>query len=383
MNNFITRVNNILEYCEHKRMLIEMPIGIQSKDVWVSALLNRLVYNRADTPQGIRDGKRLNLASVSETEPYDGDRQYFDALAHSIAFKINKVISSLETTATKHYILENLDSILASAGYTDSSVTQQLKDNIVLGLQGKGDQDEIVFNKNFFVDIPIKMVGEQIFDDIFAENEDQTAISSHDTDQETTAPDYISYPNKREEYDSLVVTHLRTILPIVARNIGVKYSENKNLLNWTTRLIVLTNSEIVSSFPFQHTGMARGTKDTGLSLAQRLAIASETSNKGIKKNLNAIDKFNTTAFKFTDNVANLKQQDLELFNQLKSGVSTPQHFEGSEIKRVNRQSSILPDNVSLIAFIDKLKKLGAVEEVSAEQTPSKKSASSTFLSDLF
>lgn len=360
MRNFIKLVEQVLD----KKILLEMPIGTLNKSVWVDSIVRKLVYNRPDTPLSIKTAREALSTSTKEASHHKGDRYCFDVVASQIIRKIFLSLNTLGLKNTKQDILSNLDSILEKLDF-DQDITEQVKQNIVLGLE-----TEEKINFNFFIDIVVRQVCEFLFDKIFEENEELQGFSPYDDDSKPQTPEYLGFPDSREEYDNAVQTYLPQAFKFLAQKIKLPFNTTANNLKYTVRLIVLSDSETLRSFPLQYTGMARGTKDTGLDLKQRVAIAGETSNKGIKSNIIEVDKFNNAAFTFTGSTEGLSERERNALENLLSVLSSNQNVTGSELKKVNRSEGILPDNKSLFSFLNKLTDLGLVTRKDGVSTQS-------------
>lgn len=360
MRHFIKLVEQVLD----KKILLEMPIGTLNKSVWVDSIVRKLVYNRPDTPLSIKTAREALSTSTKETSHHKGDRYCFDVVASQIIRKILLSLNTLGLKNTKQDILSNLDSILEKLDF-DRDITEQVKQNIVLGLE-----TEEKLNSNFFIDIVVRQVCEFLFDKIFEENEELQGFSPYDDDSKPQTPEYLGFPDSREEYDNAVQTYLPQAFKLLAQKIKLPFNTTANNLKYTVRLIVLSDSETLRSFPLQYTGMARGTKDTGLDLKQRVAIAGETSNKGIKSNIIEVDKFNNAAFTFTGSTEGLSERERNALENLLSVLSSNQNVTGSELKKVNRSEGILPDNKSLFSFLNKLTDLGLVTRIDGASTQS-------------
>lgn len=360
MRNFIKLVEQVLD----KKILLEMPIGTLNKSVWVDSIVRKLVYNRPDTPLSIKTAREALSTSTKEASHHKGDRYCFDAVASQIIRKIFLSLNTLGLKNTKQDILSNLDSILEKLDF-DQDITEQVKQNIVLGLE-----TEEKLNSNFFIDIVVRQVCEFLFDKIFEENEELQGFSPYDDDSKPQTPEYLGFPDSREEYDNAVQTYLPQAFKLLAQKIKLPFNTTANNLKYTVRLIVLSDSETLRSFPLQYTGMARGTKDTGLDLKQRVAIAGETSNKGIKSNIIEVDKFNNAAFTFTGSTEGLSERERNALENLLSVLSSNQNVTGSELKKANRSEGILPDNKSLFSFLNKLTDLGLVTRIDGASTQS-------------
>lgn len=361
MKKFIEIVENVLDKC----FLVEMPIGVSSKEVWVDSIVRRLVYNRTDTPTSIRNAKLATTSSTKEVTEKEGSRYYFDTIAKSLTDKIYKGLKTLGLK-TKEEILDNLDNLINTTNITEPNIVEQIKGNIVLGLQ---TEDKIT--DNFFVDIIVKDVCNFLFDKIFSENTDLQGFSNYDDESTPETPNYIGYPDSVEEYGDLINTYLSEALNQTCLKLKINFVPNKNILKYTVRVIKLTDSEMTRDFPMQYTGMARGTKDTGLTLQQRVAIAGETSNKGIKSNIDEVNKFNDATFSFTSSTEGLNDREQEVLNSLIDALPNKDSIEGKELTKINRAQRFLPDNKSLFAFINKLVNKGIVKR--AESTVSQTS----------
>ena len=342
-----------------------MPIGVSSKESWVDSIVRRLVYNRADTPTSIRNAKLATTSSTKEVTEKEGSRYYFDTIAKSLTDKIYKGLKTL-SLKTKEEILDNLDNLINTTNITEPNIVEQIKGNIVLGLQ---TEDKIT--DNFFVDIIVKDVCNFLFDKIFSENTDLQGFSNYDDESTPETPNYIGYPDSVEEYGELIDTYLPEALKQTCLKLKINFVPNKNILKYTVRVIKLTDSEMTRDFPMQYTGMARGTKDTGLTLQQRVAIAGETSNKGIKSNIDEVNKFNDATFSFTSSTEGLNDREQEVLNSLIDALPNKDSIEGKELTKINRAQRFLPDNKSLFAFINKLVNKGIVKR--AESTVSQTS----------
>lgn len=395
MNKFITNFKTVLESFQDKQLLNEMPVGISSKDTWVNNILCQIIYSSINIPKNLKDKFHLEHPNITPKKDRNDSRYYLDTIAEKMSERIKKVVWGMEPAGakTKEFITQNLDTILEQAQYgADSPVHNMVKSNILVVLSTLKDSAVIEnsLNRDTFVDIPTRLILEEVFEDLFSQNTRFTAFTDVTKKvKQDVSPEFVSDPDDpsdMEGYMSYIITTLRSFLPVLSGMLKVPYTLKENELEYTARIIGLGNSELQASFPLSLKGKLRGTSGviTKSQMQQNddsswyhrakdaayVASAQERYANSNTKEYNAqqaaMTKFRETTWELTDNVSNLDDRELEVYDELRGllNLNLTKQYTGADLIRTNREPRVLPNPVSLAVFVNRLVSKGAINTIS-------------------
>jgi hypothetical protein len=393
MYNFDAHVTSILESF-NKHFLIEMPVGVPSKEDWIDSVMARIIYNRADTPASIK----ARFASKSEkhtSEPLEGSRYVFDQLCDTLIVRLEDACAKLGITHNKD-VIAKIPEILAQLRFTsDEEIKDALTDCITQNVQDdiQNGETDIRFTPVYFIEAPVRLVVSGVFDKIFDANEEEQAFYDDWEEDVVEPPKHISYPfpDNIEGFKTDIFKALTTVLPQVSRRFNITLPSNKNNTGYTARIIAQSDELLAMSFPRSYRGRLKGTKDSGASLSVRKNNPEYMMGRKAQLETTTLLNFTQTNFTFTGDVSNLTPDEQAKINELQTvtPVAVGQ-YSGYSFNRLNKTKHMFPDTMTLIWFIKSMVNKGAMTQIQAEPNSwskggnkKKESEDDTFDSSLF
>lgn len=393
MYNFDAHVTNILE-SYNKRFLLEMPVGVPSKEEWIDSVMARIIYNRADTPASIK----ARFASKSEKhsgEPLEGSRYVFDHLCDTLVVRIEDACAKLGLHNNQD-VVSKIPEILTLLKFTSDAeikdiltdcITQNIEDNIQQG------ESEVRFTSAYFIEAPVRLVVGEVFNKIFDPNKEEQAFYDDWAEDVVEPPAHISYPfpDNIEGFKSDIFKALTIVLPLVSRRFNITLPNNKNNTGYTARIIAQSDELLAMSFPRSYRGRLKGTKDSGASLNIRKNNPEYMMGRKAQLETTTVLNFTQTNFTFTGDVSNLTPDEETKLASLQTvtPVSTGQ-YSGYSFNRLNKTSHMFTDTMTLIWFVKSMINKGAMTQVQADPgtwskggNKKKESEDDTFDSSLF
>lgn len=319
------------------QILNESPVGTTSKNQWVGSLIARLCLNRDDTPIGVKERYKALYPNIGSEEQLTTDRYIYDDLANNLSIKIRKAAltqaSNEGTKLTRNFLENNLTQILENAGVSvDDQIGIDIESDIMAAASGYNPDDLVPISKNTFITLIVKLVGDRLFDGLFAA-ENITINDFRKRSDYTKEYPFINVSNTDIEWDSSVLHELKKALPIIARELGVPYSvssvspraynpntkvkENQRLI-YTARITAQTQHGVALNFPMQRTGMGRGSG--GDKRASEEIMAASANKRELVANadtvLNDTAEFGKYKYKFTGINKGLSKYESDIFETL-------------------------------------------------------------------
>jgi hypothetical protein len=240
---------------QQESLLNEMPVQVTSRDHWIDAMVNLIVYNKGS---GDDKGDFAIHSNVGGDKGglHSGSRGYIDTIAADISLALitgrkkafpNSVLNKNDYTQENIYKIIN-DSKIKDI---DEQVKNKLVDSIFNAVEIK--RKDILQSETFARQITID-IADLLFDIIFKDNTPlQSTINiahKYNNRGEEVEWPHINFSNNEEEFKMQILNALNnSVLPTICKSYGIKYIPNRNNLDKTAHFIHQARSAFISDWP--------------------------------------------------------------------------------------------------------------------------------------
>lgn len=376
-------------------ILNESPVGVNSKQQWVSSILHRLSLNVQTThPDVVNTFKKKYTNSYSDV--LTTDTYYYEIFAQSFAEKLDTAAEHIANTqpgskVTAQFIVDNIQKILTAAGVVSgSTLGSSLEDGLIDVFQAKvsrGENGEVFFTSSIVLPFVVESVVDKMFDIVFAEEnteiEDYHASRDVEDRQGMSGKYPFANPSQTDkEWDDFILHALTKALPLVAKEFKIRYTPNKNTLSYTARITAQAQEAIAYTFPMQRTGMGRGSGGDKRR-AEEIMTASANKREMVARSTAAVEdseEFSKYDYIFHDTSSGLDDHEQDILQTMLEAlpVKSTNRYTSTEVIQTCIRNRIFTVPARVRSFIKVLIEKGVAEAVPV----AKKAAASTDI-DLF
>jgi hypothetical protein len=377
------------------KILNESPVGVNSKQQWVSSILHRLALNSPSTNKDVVSAFKKKYPEQTYHDTLDTDKYYYKVFADELANKLDFLATNIAAGAeiTPQFIADNIQQIIEKAGITPSStigstLVEILKDTFQAKAE-RGETGEVIISSTLVLPFVVEAIVDKMFDVVFAQEnteiEDYHASREVEDRQGMSGKYAFANPAQTDkEWDDFILHALKKVLPLVARDLKIRFTPNKNILSYTARITAQAQEAIAYTFPMQRTGMGRGSggdKRRG----EEIMSASANKREMVARSTAAVEdaeEFNKYDYIFNNTNEGLDDHEKELLETVLDSLpvkASGTRYTSTEVVQACIRNRVFTVPARVRAFIKVLLDKGIVNAVPVV----KKATSSSDVDDLF
>ena len=377
------------------KILNESPVGVNSKQQWVSSILHRLSLNLSSTNKDVVSAFKKKYPEQSYQDTLDTDKYYYKVFADELADKLDLAATNVAAgaAATPQFIADNIQQIIQKAGIAASStIGSNLEEILKDAFQAKaesGHTSEVIISSPYVLPFVVEAIVDKMFDNVFAQ--ENTEIEDYHAAREVEDRQGMSgkYPfvnpsQTDKEWDGFILHALKKVLPLVASELKIRFTPNKNMLGYTARITAQAQEAIAYTFPMQRTGMGRGSggdKRRG----EEIMSASANKREMVARATAAVEdgvEFNKYDYIFNNTDEGLDDHEKEILHTVLDSLpvkASGTRYTSTEVIQACIRNRVFNVPTRVRAFIKMLIDKGIVNAIPVV----KKATSSSDVDDLF